>query len=225
MADNIQTGDFAGSAVTVRTTDLGGVHTPHHRDPEAHALLEQIIDSQPSGGASEATLAAILAKLIGAPATEAGQATIATILGAHSGYLDGVEGALGALNLKDFATQTTLAAILAKIIAAPSTEAKQDSEIAAVNRVGTRAYGAVQRAAVASASAVSSAISATEILLHASTKCFVLAVAGTGTPVVAADTGVPLEAGEKFHMRITSGQRIAVIRDTADGFLHIAPVV
>lgn len=35
--------------------------------------------------------------------------------------------ALGTLNSKDFATETTLAAILAKIISAPATEAKQNS--------------------------------------------------------------------------------------------------
>lgn len=62
---------------------------------------------------TQTTLAAILAKIIAAPATEAkqdtGNSSLATIAG------------------KDFATQTTLAAILAKIIAAPSTEAKQDT--------------------------------------------------------------------------------------------------
>lgn len=39
-------------------------------------------------------------------------------------YLDGVETSLGTL-----ATQTTLAAVLAKLIAAPATEAKQDTQI------------------------------------------------------------------------------------------------
>ena len=38
-----------------------------------------------------------------------------------------VETLLTALGIKDYATQTTLAAILAKIIAAPSTEAKQEA--------------------------------------------------------------------------------------------------
>lgn len=45
------------------------------------------------------------------------------------GHVDGIETALTTLNAKDFATQTTLAALLAKVIAAPSTEAKQDAMI------------------------------------------------------------------------------------------------
>ena len=52
--------------------------------------------------ATQTTLAAVLAKIITAPATEAKQDTLIA---------------------KDFATQTTLAAILAKIIATPATEA------------------------------------------------------------------------------------------------------
>lgn len=94
---------------------------------------------------------------------------------------------------------------------------------AAINRIGTRAYGTVERVTVGAAAAQSAAITATEILLHASTKCYILAGAGTPTPT--SSTGIPLEAGEKFHMRITSGHKIGVIRDAADGFLHIAPVV
>lgn len=61
--------------------------------------------------ASQATLAAVLAKIIAAPATEAKQDTQITALGT-------------------LATQATAAAILAKLIAAPSTEAKQDAIIA-----------------------------------------------------------------------------------------------
>lgn len=122
------------------------------------------------------------------------------------------------------ATQATLASILAKIISSPATEAKQDAAIAATATIGTRAYGTVQRIDVASATALSTPIAATEVLLHASVKQYVLAVSGTGTPTVSASTGIPLEAGEKFHMRITSGQRIATIREDTDGFLHIAPV-
>lgn len=58
--------------------------------------------------------------------TAAAQATIV-------GHVDGIESALGTL-----ATQTTAAAILAKLIAAPATEAKQDTAIAAINGlVGT----------------------------------------------------------------------------------------
>lgn len=96
---------------------------------------------------------------------------------------------------------------------------------ALTGKVGTRKYGAVTRVDVGAASALSSAITATEVMLVASAKMYVLAVAGTGTPTVSATTGIPMEAGEKFHLQIESGQRIAHIRDTADGKLHIVSVV
>lgn len=89
------------------------------------------------------------------------------------------------------------------------------------NLTGTRAYGTVERVASVAASGQSAAIVAEEVLLHASHRCFVLSGAN---PTAAATTSIPLEAGEKFHMRITSGHKIAVIRDTADGYLHIAAV-
>jgi len=150
--------------------------------------------------------AAILAKLSGDPAS---QTTLAAILAKLPATP---------------ATEATVAALLAKVIAAPATEAKQDAAIASINKVGTRAYGTPVRQAVAAASAVSSAVTATEVMLHAKVACYFAVVPGTGSPTVAADAGIPLEAGEKFHVRITSGQRIAVIRDTEDGFLYIVPV-
>ncbi len=133
------------------------------RASEVESLLNDI---KGKDFATQTTLAAILAKIIAAPATEAKQDTII-------GYVDGVESTLAtlltksgfdakaditlsalrdairgasnktltdlatalaplstaakqdALLAKDFATQTTLAAILEKIIAAPATEAKQ----------------------------------------------------------------------------------------------------
>lgn len=100
-----------------------------------------------------------------------------------------------------------------------ATSAKQDEEIAAIGRVGTRAYAAgVTRLSVSSANAASAAITATEVLLHASAKMYIRAGAAATT------NDIPLEAGEKFHMRITSGQTINAIRDTADGTLNIVPV-
>jgi hypothetical protein len=94
----------------------------------------------------------------------------------------------------------------------------------AIRHIGTRFYDTanLQRVAVASTSAQSSAVSANEVMLHASTKCYVLAGAD---PTAAASTSIPLEAGEKFHLQITSGHKIAVIRDSADGYLHVVPVV
>ena len=71
------------------------------RASEIETLLESLDDKD---FATQTTLAAILAKIIAAPATEAKQDTII-------GHVDGVESAL--------------ASILAKLIAAPATEAKQ----------------------------------------------------------------------------------------------------
>lgn len=59
--------------------------------------------------ATEATLAAVLSKLVAAPSTEAKQ---------------------DALLAKDFSSETTLQAVLNKLIIAPATEAKQDALIA-----------------------------------------------------------------------------------------------
>lgn len=100
-----------------------------------------------------------------------------------------------------------------------STAANQATAIAAIATIGTRAYGGGQQVAIGATSAASTGLTATEVLLHASSRCFVrVATAAT------AGAGIPLEAGEKFHLRLTSGQQIHVIRDTADGFLNIVPV-
>lgn len=113
--------DGLGAAKTLKTTLDGSDHVPHH-----------IVDNFPSGGSTEATLSAILAKIITSPATEAKQDTqisafaaiLAKIIAAPAteAKQDTQITALGTLG-----TQTTLAAVLAKLIAAPSTEAKQDT--------------------------------------------------------------------------------------------------
>lgn len=164
------------------------------------ALIELVdgIETLLGSLGTQETLAAILAKIVAAPSTEAKQDTII-------GHVDGIEPAL--------------ASILAKIIAAPATEAKQDSAIAAIATIGTRAYGAGQRVEFGATSAESTGLEASEVLLHASERCFIR-VAAAAT----ASAGIPLEAGEKFHLRLTSGQQIHVIRDIADGFLNIVPV-
>jgi hypothetical protein len=91
---------------------------------------------------------------------------------------------------------------------------------------GTRAYAAIQRQSVVTASArftIGTLGASREILLHASTRCFVLT--GDGTVAAAAGTSIPLATDEKFHLRVPTGHtHIAVIRDTADGFISIAAV-
>lgn len=104
-----------------------------------------------------------------------------------------------------------------------ATQAKQDAETAAVNRVGTRAYGTtVTRLGYTGTSAQSGAISATEVLLHncGSGRCFIKA----GSAPTATANDIPMEPGEKFHLRITSGDKIAALQDSAVGNLNIVPV-
>lgn len=91
----------------------------------------------------------------------------------------------------------------------------------------TRAYAYAdgQRITTAGAGQVrSTAVAASEVLLHPSVRGFVR----VGDSAVAATVGagsIPLAADEKFHLRITSGQFISFIRDGAtDGSLSIVPV-
>ena len=88
----------------------------------------------------------------------------------------------------------------------------------ATYREGSRAYGTVQRVSVSSSSGQSTAIEADEVMMHATTACYV--VAGSN-PTATTSTGIPLVAGEKFHMRIVPNSKIAVIRDSTDGYLFI----
>lgn len=91
----------------------------------------------------------------------------------------------------------------------------------------TRSYNwaAGQHITTAGAGAVrSAAVVAGEVLLHASGRGFV--AIGSSTIVASGGAGsIPLEAGEKFHLRLTSGQFISWIRDGAtDASLTIMPV-
>ena len=125
---------------------------------------------------------------------------------------------------KQDAGNTTLASILAKLIAAPATEAKQDSTITAIGRIGTRAYGAtIARLGYTGASAASGAIAAEEVLLHncGNGRCFVKAGAEPSATV----DDIRLEPGEKVHLRLTSGHMIAALQDDEAGNLNIIAVV
>lgn len=80
-------------------------------------------------------------------------------------------------------------------------------------------YSSVSRLGINGSTAQSDAIAASVVLLHASVKCYVIAGAN---PTASATTAIPLEAGEKFHLAIESGQKIAAITDGGSGYLHIA---
>jgi hypothetical protein len=85
--------------------------------------IDTAVDTIATNVATQTTAAAILAKIIAAPATAANQGTEITALGDLKTSVDAVTIKLTA----DPATQTTLAAILAKIIAAPATAALQST--------------------------------------------------------------------------------------------------
>jgi hypothetical protein len=70
----------------------------------------------------------------------------------------------------------------------------------------------------------SGAISATEVLLHASVRGFFRIGDNSVSATIGAGS-IPLAVDEKFHCRLTSGQFISFIRDgSLDGSLTIMPV-
>lgn len=95
-----------------------------------------------------------------------------------------------------------------------------------VDASGTRKYGdggRGERINIAAAATQSAPIAAREVLLHASSACYVRAE--ETVPSTDVTTGcIPLTAGEKFHMQINVGETIVCIRDSANGFLSIIPV-
>lgn len=119
-----------------------------------------------TGATTETTLAAILAKIIAAPATatlqSAGNTSLASIDGKLTNPLP-VSGTV-TVDTSALATQTTLAAILAKIIAAPSTAANQATEIASLANLdvalSTRLKPADTLAAVTAVTAITNALPA-----------------------------------------------------------------
>lgn len=97
---------------------------------------------------------------------------------------------------------------------------------------GSREYNFAQgtRTAVGAASSAAVAIgtlgASRELMLIASTRCFVR-FGGAGVADAAAGAGVlPLAADERFHIRIPAAgvTHFKVIRDSADGFLTAIPV-
>jgi hypothetical protein len=98
---------------------------------------------------------------------------------------------------------------------------------------GTRAYNFAQatRTAVGATSSAAVAIgtlsASREVMLVASTRCFIRFGTSTVTAANATDAALlALPADAMFHMRLPSGvTHYTVIRDTADGFVRIVPVL
>lgn len=84
--------------------------------------------------------AADLAALSTAAKQDAAKAVLDSILTSVDGlegFTDGIEGSLATLNAKDFATQTTLAAVLTKLSADPATQTTLAAVLAAINTAET----------------------------------------------------------------------------------------
>jgi hypothetical protein len=98
---------------------------------------------------------------------------------------------------------------------------------------GTRAYNFAQATRTAVGATSSAAVeigtlsASREVMLIASTRCFIRFGASTVTAANAADAALlVLPADAMFHMRLPSGvTHYTVIRDTADGFVGIVPVL
>lgn len=232
--------DAAGSVTAVEKPNANGraaaaASRPVALSTEDLAQIAAIVTKLADVGLSSATLAALESITATVSGTvEIGATSLAALetieLGATTlAALESITVAgtveIGATSLAALETTelgaTSLAALesISATVTGVATEAKQDAQTAAIATIGTRAYGAGQQVAIGASSAASTGLAATEVLLHASSRCFVrVATAAT------AGAGIPLEAGEKFHLRLTSGQQIHVIRDTADGTLNIVPV-
>lgn len=91
---------------------------------------------------------------------------------------------------------------------------------------GTREHGQLKRVEVGEASARDTlpALGASrEIYVMASARCFFCT--GNNTITVAADTGHPLAADERFYLRVPAGHtHIAFIQDQAGGNLTVCAV-
>jgi hypothetical protein len=127
------------------------------------------------------------------------------------------------------ASETTLAALNTKIPALESDRMPVTDTAAA----GTRAYNFAQATRTAVGATSSAAVeigtlaASREVMLVASTRCFIRFGASTVTAANATDAALlALPADAMFHMRLPSGvTHYTVIRDTADGFIRFVPVL
>ena len=150
--------------------------------------------------------------------------------GTGSKTLSDLATALGTLNSKDFATETTLAAILAKIISAPATEAKQNSletvlkairDSAGIKKIvdslpaGTNKIGKVEVDSSALPIGAATAANQDSLLVQADVKLSALRDAITAA-------GANAKTLKDLHDRLVSIKtEIQAIRITMDGFFGI----
>lgn len=192
------------------TDEIAGVHFPY---------------AKLAFGAEDTAIA--VADAIGArlPVTVGGTVTVAG--GLTNAELRAASVAITAAGLPlpaGAASETSLAAVNAKFGALEGGRAPVAVQTLATT---TRAYdfASGQRLTTVGAGQVrSTAVAASEVLLHASVRGFFRL--GDGTVSASVGPGsIPLAADEKFHLRLISGQFVSFVRDGAsDGSLTIMPV-
>ena len=80
-----------------------------------------------------------------------------------------------------------------------------------------------QKVAVTATSAQSAALtSVSEVLVSVNTNMYI--TVGTNPTAANAAGSFYIPSGTVFHLQVTAGQKIAAIRDTADGSIYILPV-
>jgi hypothetical protein len=226
--------DAAGSTVAIEKPLIPGRSAAATSRPivlatEDKAALDAL--------ATQTTAAAILAKLIAAPATEAKQDTQITALGAVATEttLASVLAkiiAAPATEAKQDTALTTLASILSKIIAAPATEAKQDTQITALGTLATQ----TTLAAVLAKLSADPATQSTLALVAAQLSTMLGYVDGlegligtTNTALAAvahdaADSGAPRKIGAKAVAGV-SGVTLVAAADRTDLYAGLDGVV
>lgn len=120
------------NAVLQKTTDVITAITG--ATPTAAQIAAAIKDIQPNDYALQSTLSAILQKQIIAPSTDASVQAISTSLNTGTAHTDAQQIVTG---LQSLGTQTTLAAILAKLPSSPATDTPHSTTTAGTAVAGT----------------------------------------------------------------------------------------
>lgn len=176
------------------------------------------VDTGLSGLATDAKLDTIISHVDGLEGKDfATQATLASVLSAL-GSLSVTANAGTNLDTSALATQTTLAAVLAKIIAAPATEAKQDVSIA---RLALFHPVDGETVAITSTADESSPLAAGRIWIKPyGCDCHIQIGA---SPTATSSTSPPLTNGQDYYFDVEEGDEVSVIRaGSTDGTLYIS---
>jgi hypothetical protein len=171
-------------------------------------------------------LYAFVTKVVGGGNAEVARNEIG--FGANTSYTPAVSGAgnvdAGTQRVTLGADDPAVVALQAIAETSESTDPLAVVEPTTGNRIGTRALLApLTRVAYTSSSAQSASITtSTEVtLINCGTaRCFI----ATGANPTATTNSHPLPPDVPYTIRIAANDKIAVIRDTADGFLNIVPV-